>query len=387
MLEFELPINLVIGSEFQGLYIHVPFCSSRCSYCDFATDLENTGERELYLACLLDELTKFGHLPLALNTIYFGGGTPSILGPVGIQYILDAIRKLWKISENSEITLEANPETITRDVVRDYLVGGVNRFSVGIQSFNDDELKYLGRKHLTSHNFEAMQILKESGVRFNADLMLGIPLQTERSLQANIDALFDFGVKHVSAYMLSIEEDAPWYEAVQSGKIPLRSEVQTTKLYRACLSKLESRGLRRYEISAFAIPGQECRHNLKYWKNEDYLGVGPSAGSYLSGYRFQNKHTLKTWVSQIKNKESYEIFEYIHSKNAILDTIMLRFRLSEGLEASQLMRWCEEFPELELNSRMDRLEARGLVKKTSMSYRLSKKGFLFANEVFLEFLE
>ena len=187
--------------------------------------------------------------------------------------------------------------------------------------------------------------------------------------------------------MLSIEEDAPWYDAVQSGKIPLKSEGQTSKLYETCVKRLESRGLKRYEISAFAEPGHESKHNLKYWKNEDYLGLGPSAGSYLGGYRFQNQRSLKKWILQIKNEESYENFEFIHSKNAILDTIMLRFRLSEGLEAIQLMRWCVEFPELKLTSRMERLEARGLIEKKSMSYRLSKKGFLFANEVFLEFLD
>jgi len=382
-----IPETLSLASSSQGLYIHIPFCSSRCSYCDFATDLESVGDREDYMRILFQEMESFAKIPLFLDSIYFGGGTPSLLGEEIIGSILEAVRSHWSLSEDIEITLEANPESITPESMSGFLAGGVNRFSVGIQSFHDRELKYLGRRHLVSQNFDAIRILSEASIRCNADLMIGIPLQTRESLGENIKSLMEFDVKHVSAYMLSIEQGAPWYEAVRSGKLPMESEEQCADLYTYFLESMDSFGFTHYEISAFSLPGEECRHNLKYWRNQDYLGIGPSAASYLGNYRFQNQRGLKKWISQIKGEESFENFEYIHSKNAILDTIMLRFRLKEGLQASRLAQWNADFPELEISQKVERLETRGLIEKQAMRYRLSNMGILFANEVFLEFLE
>jgi oxygen-independent coproporphyrinogen III oxidase len=379
--------SLRLREEFQGLYIHVPFCSSRCSYCDFATDLEAGSDRQDYLDGLCDEMENYAHLSLRIDTIYFGGGTPSLLKPSTIHRIIEKVRNTWRDSPIDEVTLESNPETLDPDSVKSFIAAGINRFSVGIQTFCENELRVLGRKHLSSQNHLALQTLQEQGVRFNTDLMVGIPLQTRASVDKNLQYLQGYEASHISVYMLSVEEGAPWFEAIKKEKLRPLEEKLAVELYRHCIDRLHSKNLCHYEVSAFARQGEECRHNLKYWKNWEFLGLGPSAASYLDCRRFQNQRTLKKWISQLKGQEPYENFAHISSKNAILDTIMLRFRLMEGLQASQLEEWEEHFPTLRIFHRLSKLQERGLIKKQAMRYRLTDQGLLFANEVFLEFLD
>jgi len=380
-------------SSSPGLYIHVPFCSHRCAYCDFATDLESAGEREIYLERLFQEIDQKVEylrnrgLSTKLDTLYFGGGTPSLLEIEEMGRILSRVRSRFTLDPRAEVTLEANPESVTALRLKGWKDLGVNRVSVGIQSLSDRELKFLGRRHLRAQNLIALEALANSGLRWNADLMVGLPAQSKESFEASVEGILQFDCKHISVYMLSIEEGAPWYEAVHSGQIELAADDLTVDLYNLLRAKLSSWGLEQYEISAFCVPGEESRHNLKYWQNDAYLGIGPSAGSWLFPHRFQNEKSLKGWVSQIQEEVLSKDFEELCAKNAFLESVMLQFRLVRGIPEDWLMAGDKTFPELKLESRLKRLQERSLLVKMDSVYRLSEQGLLFANEVFMEFMD
>lgn len=376
-----------------GLYIHVPFCSHRCAYCDFATDVESTGEREIYLEGLFQEidqkveyLGKRG-LPTKLDTLYFGGGTPSLMGVEEMDLILSRIRSRFKLDPHAEVTLETNPESVSVSRIQGWKDLGFNRVSVGIQSLNDQELRFLGRRHLREQNLIALESLANSSLRWNADLMVGLPAQSKESFEVSVEGILEFDCKHISVYMLSLEEGAPWYEAVKSGQIELADDELTVDLYNLLRSKLSIAGLEQYEISAFSAPGEESRHNLKYWQNDGYLGIGPSAGSWLFPCRFQNERSLKGWVTQIQEEALSKDFDELCAKNAFLESVMLQFRLVRGIPEEWLLVGGKTFPELKLESRLKRLQERGLLVKKDSVYRLSEQGLLFANEVFMEFMD
>jgi len=370
-----------------GLYIHVPFCASRCSYCDFATDLEASGGRKLYLQTLRDEIRSYAQRHFYLDSIYFGGGTPSLLTPQELGSTLGEVLSHWSLLEGAEITLEANPEAVSRESLAGWVEAGFNRVSLGVQSFEQDELKTLGRGHLRFQNLRAIEALKKAELRFNLDLMLGIPHQNLASLVRSLDFAVDSGADHLSVYMLSVESGAPWFEAIAQGRVQVASDELVADFYVMTLDRLMRSGLPQYEISAFSRPGEECRHNLKYWRNEDFLGLGPSASSHFKGLRTGNHRSLLDWVAQVKNEKTQDYFEQNHSKNAILETIMLQSRLNEGLFVPKLEFWDRQFPELEIFQRLDQLKMRGLLEDVEMTCRLTRTGLLFANEVFAQFID
>jgi oxygen-independent coproporphyrinogen III oxidase len=370
-----------------GLYIHVPFCASRCAYCDFATDLEAPLQRKLYLETLVDEIRSYEGREFELDSIYFGGGTPSLLKPPELALILKEVISRWPLLEGAEISLEANPETVCKESLSQWMDAGINRISLGVQSFEQSELKALGRSHLLLENTQAIELIAKSALRFNLDLMLGIPHQSLFSLRQSLDFAVGSGAEHLSIYMLSIEPEAPWFDAINKGRIQVASDEMVAEFYNEVLDRLARLGLPQYEISAFSNGGKECRHNLKYWRNEDFLGLGPSAASHFRGLRKGNRRAILDWVSQVKNKKKPDYFEQNHSKNAILETIMLQSRLNEGLFLPKLEIWDRRFPELEIFQRLDHLMGRGLIEIFERTYRLTRMGLLFANEVFEQFID
>ncbi len=373
--------------ESIGIYIHVPFCKVRCAYCDFATDLEKPGNRRDWLNCLLQEITQSPYAPVQVDSVYFGGGTPSLLKPEELQEILKVLGNAFSIAKNAEITLEANPEAVHEESLHNWKELGFSRFSVGIQSLNPKELKTLGRGHLKEENLQAIKSLLSSGVNFNLDLMLGIPHQTEETLAETLKELPLHKIPHISCYLLSVEEEAPWFSAVQEGRIRPADEEATAQMYRNLQKTLPAFGLHQYEISAWARQSRQSRHNLKYWKNQPYLGFGPSAGSYLRQRRIQNQRRLSDWKNQCAGNLPPEFDQTLSSQDTILETIMLHFRLSEGVSVHIFEVWDQKFPELKLRNRRLRLENLKLIELEAGFLRIPEKNFLFANRVYAEFLD
>lgn len=373
-----------------GVYIHVPFCKIRCSYCDFATDLEKSGDRNRYFDTLEREFSlRLSDCKIPLDTIYLGGGTPSLLEVDDLRRLVRLIENYFEISHLKEFTIEANPGGVCQEVLESWRSVGIDRVSLGVQSFIAEELKVLGRAHLNEHNHAALKALSRSKMRFNTDLMIGTPNQTLESVVSNLETVIDYGCRHISVYMLSVESEAPWFESIQKGIIKVCEDSEVAEMYRKIIETCTRNGIYQYEISAFSEHGEESKHNLKYWMNETTLGFGPSAASYSGGYRYQNWRSLKAWQQQWFSDGSFMQFERIHSKNAILDTFMLQFRLVCGVAVKELNSAHYSYPELEIDKRINRLISKGLLKLCESGQRifLSEEGKLFANEVFLEFVD
>ncbi len=265
----------------SGVYLHIPFCRSRCSYCDFATDVYKTAEIvESYVSALVKEIEIFP-VQKTVDTIYFGGGTPSLLTARQLELILETVRKKFSVAENSEITMEMNPATVTLETLRAYRSAGINRASFGAQTFDDTELKRLGRKHTAADVRETIELLRQanfSNVSF--DLIAGLPRQTLKDWARNLDEALKLQPEHLSLYLLEIHQATPLAEQIRSGRQPLPDEDLAAEMYELLLEKIASNKYQQYEISNFALPNYESRHNSKYWTLDAVYGFGCSAHSF-----------------------------------------------------------------------------------------------------------
>ena len=269
--------------EKAGLYIHIPFCASKCPYCDFYSGKYTNEAAENYASELIEEFCKYSGAEF--DTVYFGGGTPSILQPQLIAKILEAARKNFKIADNSEITIECNPSKDLKEDIAVYAGHGINRISLGMQSAVKEERQALGRIAGKAEIERTLKYARNNNIKnISLDLMLGTPKQSLQSLDESLNFIADSGVPHISAYMLKIEDGTPFYRL--KDRLPLPNEDETAEMYLKTVDRLESMGIMQYEISNFAKPGFESRHNIKYWKLVPYLGLGKSAHSFWGGKRF-----------------------------------------------------------------------------------------------------
>lgn len=343
-----------------GLYIHVPFCVRKCRYCDFysVTDLSLT---DLYTSAVIRNIKAYGY---GFDTVYFGGGTPSLLTPQQIGAILSAA----EIASDAEISMECNPNSVTENYLREVRNAGVNRLSFGVQSFDDNELKMLGRLHDSEQAAAAIETAKKVGFdNISADLMLAVSGQTFESLRRSLDAVAKLPLTHISAYMLKVEEGTP-LAADEKLLSQIPDEDDTADMYLEAVRKLAETGFEQYEISNFARVGFECRHNLKYWRCEEYLGVGPAAHSFVDGNRFACPKDLGKFISS-------EIQENVNPDEggSAEEKAMLALRLvKEGLSLA-------EYPEAEKRGEM--LIKNGLLKKEKGTLRLTPEGCLVSNQI------
>ena len=304
----------------RGLYIHVPFCLSKCPYCDFYSIKYDSETAESYTNAVIRNIKHCGG---KFDTVYFGGGTPFLLWDK-IGNILAYV----DTETGAEITVEANPCTVDAQKLAAVRNAGVNRISFGVQSLCDDELKALGRRHNADQAIDAIKIAKKQGFdNISADIMLGTPMQTLDSLTHTIQRLSELPVTHISAYMLKIEENTPFAKA----KLEFPDEDEVCSLYLKAVEQLSNSGFDQYEISNFSKKGFPCRHNLKYWNCEEYLGIGPAAHSYYKGKRFFVKRDLNTFISDAYQKISIEDGD----PGGYEEYAMLRLRLTEGLSLSE----------------------------------------------------
>ena len=304
-------------SNFRGLYIHVPFCVRKCPYCDFYSAAGREELRADYAAAVIRNLRDY---PERFDTVYFGGGTPNLIAE-HMPMILRAVN----IEPGAEISAECNPATSTPETLRIMRQAGVNRISVGVQSLRDNELKKLGRLHNAAQAEELILHARQAGFEsISADVMLGVPGQTADSLTDTIERLAKLPITHISAYMLTLEPATPF------GKAPpadMADDEQMAELYALCLRLCEKHGFRQYEISNFAREGFECRHNLKYWRDEEYLGIGPAAHSFYAGRRFAVPRDLEAFIRA--EHQSAEITD--DSPGDYDERVMMGLRLAEGI--------------------------------------------------------
>ena len=315
-----------------GIYVHIPFCKSKCSYCDFTSFPDKLCYAESYMACVYREMS-FRRKELkdyTFDTLYIGGGTPSVIDESYIGMLIASARKNFNLSKNAEITIEINPGTVTSEKVEFYKKCGVNRYSVGLQSAIDSQLEDIGRIHTAADFLECARLLK--GENFNADVMIGLKGQTAADVVYTIDFAVNAGASHISMYALTPEDGTPIYTDYLNGELPDNDEVAA--LYDAGYNRLKELGFCRYEVSNFCRRGKESRHNLNYWRRGEYIGFGVSASSCLKNVRFTNTFDLDEYFKCIFTEHLPVInSEEIDEEGQKFEYIMLALRTAAGLDA------------------------------------------------------
>lgn len=314
-----------------GIYIHIPFCVRKCRYCDFLSGPANEEVKEKYTAALLKEIEQNAEIlgNRRVETIFFGGGTPSVLDGNIIARIMKQLRNFAKISENAEISIEANPGTVTKEKLLQWKEAGINRISFGLQSADNEELKKLGRIHTWEEFVENFHLARGCGfTNMNVDLMSALPGQTIDTWKTTMERVTALNPEHISAYSLIIEEGTPFYEAYADHPELLPSEEEEREMYYETKTFLADKGYERYEISNYAKPGFECRHNLSYWERVDYLGLGLGAASLLGNIRKSNQTELSEYLQG--NFEGEE--EVLDEVSAMEEYFFLGLRKMQGVD-------------------------------------------------------
>jgi oxygen-independent coproporphyrinogen-3 oxidase len=390
-----------------SLYVHIPFCSLKCSYCDFNSF---AGLEELvrpYVDALIVEMGLWSQLargrPVA--NVFFGGGTPSLL-PIGqVERAMSAIHDRFAVEPEAEVTLEANPGTVDPEYLRPLLALGVNRLSLGVQSFHDDELATLDRIHSAAEAEEAYRWAREAGFRrINLDLIYGLPQQPVERWQASLERAIELGPDHMSLYALTVEEGTRLAYDIDHGRVPAPDGDAQAAMYEWAEERMAAAGYRQYEISNWARPGQECRHNLVYWRDGDWLGLGAGAHSHLGGFRFADVYSPRRYVQLVgetagaglpdtsdvaailKSMRQVNFVEEPTPELAMADTVILALRLNEGLSTADFRaRFGRDLEEV-YGPRLGELVSMGLIERGDGLVRLTARGRLLANEVFLQLL-
>ena len=386
-----------------GIYIHIPFCVKKCNYCDFLSFPADEDIQKKYIEALIQEMDNQKlENDYIVNTVFIGGGTPSILKGSFADSIFMALRKKFKISETAEITMDCNPGTVSKDNLLLYRSLGVNRLSFGLQSADNYELSLLGRIHTWEDLLTSFDMAREAGFcNINIDLMSAIPAQTPESYEKTCEKVLTLQPEHISAYSLIVEEGTPFYENYKDN--PPVSEKTDRLLYAKTKEILQKKGYHRYEISNYAKKGYECAHNIKYWSREEYLGLGLGASSLLGKYRLKNVSDMNTYlmlnspdekqqsdakiVEQTGRKKScYEEIELLDKKDEMSEYMFLGLRKMEGVSEIEFQKLfgksiSEVYPGI-----CQRLIDVGLLKRNKGLYSLTEKGIDISNYVMSEFI-
>ncbi len=361
-----------------GLYIHIPFCSGKCPYCDFYSKAVNESDISIYTSELLKSIEYWSKKTnRTITSVYFGGGTPNMIGVDNLCKVLCKVFECFTVDKNAEITTELNPtfsDSLDFFKLRQY---GFNRLSFGMQSANDEELKILGRKHTNDEVKKIIKLAQNAGFNnISLDLMLGVPKQTKESLLKSIEFCKSCGVQHISAYILKVEENTPFYKNKASLDIP--DDDAQAELYTYACEQLENLGYYQYEISNFSNEGYESKHNLTYWECEEYIGIGPSAHSFFNGERFYYNRSFDEFYN---NKINYDCIGGTKE-----EYIMLNLRLAKGISFDEYKnRFGEDFPADILN-KAGKFKKFGLLDITDNCLKLNKKGFLLSNAIISELI-
>ncbi len=378
-----------------SLYLHIPFCHTRCYYCDFNTYAGILPLREPYVRALLAEIALAGEQarhddgsPRRARTIFFGGGTPSLLTVTQIKRLLNACRAAFALDEDAEITLEANPGTLTSEQLVGLRAAGINRLSLGSQSFDAQLLKTLGRIHTPAEITQALSHARAAGfTSINLDFMFGLPGQSMRQWQETLAQALMLRPEHLSLYSLIIEEGTPFFNWTQEGRIVPGDEDLCADMYEYADELLQTAGYVNYEISNWALPGHQSRHNLTYWRNLPYIGMGAGAHSFFAGKRFSNERDPQQYINTLKKQQLPVVeSETIEAMQEMSETAFLALRTASGLHLPTFEeRFATPFASF-VGNRLRIVEEAGLLEQEGGWLRLSKRGRLLGNEVFLRLL-
>ncbi len=374
-----------------GIYVHVPFCRRKCIYCGFYSLPRSGGDFSAYLEALDRECAmrrgEYGVLPV--DTVFFGGGTPSLLEPEDITAAIGSLRRNFDLSGVSEFTFESNPGTLTKAKLDAMRSSGVNRLSMGLQSSDEGLLHLIGRVHDRKTFEESFRLARGAGFdNISVDMIFGLPGETLAQVEADIDYLLSVHPEHISAYSLMIDPGTPLESMLDSGLLTLPSEDDERAMYYAYRRRLADAGYLQYEISNWCLPGRESRHNIRYWRDRDYLGLGPAAHSLMGNRRFANPESVDGWISALSNGcDPSELLETRSRNDHMTEFMFTGLRMLAGVQKTEFRQkfGCDiddEYPGVAA-----KLEARGLLAQDGESLRLSDLGLDLANQVFLEFVK
>ncbi|MBM3918519.1 MAG: radical SAM family heme chaperone HemW [Sphingomonadales bacterium] len=320
-----------------SVYFHVPFCRQACYYCDFHFSTGRIHYSEM-VNCLVLEWEKVHHVLNGeqVNSIYLGGGTPSILPPGDIKRLIDVVGTRNSVRSNAEITLEVNPDDVSSDFLASVCEAGVNRLSIGIQSLNDESLRYMNRAHDSHMARQSLSMAQSTGFhRISVDLMFGLPHLTDLEWVDSLNEIANFGVSHISAYGLTLEPGTVWHRRVQQKKMSVPDEETSRTQYQLLMDFADQRGYRHYEVSNLALPGMESEHNSAYWKGTNYLGMGPSAHSYVDGVRWWNVSNNVRYMRSIRGGDLPQTSEVLTLANRHNEYVMTRLRMDTGIDLAE----------------------------------------------------
>lgn len=373
-----------------GLYIHIPFCRQKCLYCDFPSWAGREGEMQAYTDALAKEIANRAkeYPDREIVSVFFGGGTPTVLSIAQLKQLMQAVRGNWRIATDAEITTEANPGTLDAEMAAALREMGFNRLSMGVQAWQNSLLRALGRIHSIEGFLENYQAVREAGfANINTDLMFALPEQTMEDWQETVRQIVRLQPEHISAYSLILEEGTPFYERYERGELEPAAEELDREMYHWAAAYLAENGYEQYEISNFAKKGRQSRHNRIYWQAEEYLGLGLGAHSYMEGERFHNSYDMQKYIcAEGKADILKEDAERTTEKDALAEFMFLGLRLTEGISFARFReRFGMEMDDI-YGKEIEKLLAEGLLIQDKTGIRLTKRGTDVSNYVFEKFL-
>jgi oxygen-independent coproporphyrinogen III oxidase len=370
-----------------GLYLHIPFCSAICNYCNFNRGLFEAGLKDRYVRALITEIRRTAD-GSAADTIYFGGGTPSLLEPDDVTVLIEACCESFAVAAETEVTLEANPETITPESLASFRAGGINRLSYGVQSFRNEELARLSRLHSADRAREAFAMARVAGFdNISLDLMMWLPGQTVVEWLESVEALIGLGPDHASMYMLEIYPNAPLRDAMARGQLSVAPEDDVAEMYLSGLDRMDKAGYVQYEISNVARPGHESRHNLKYWTDGEWLGFGCGAHSTRDGARWRNVSATEDYIATVNASRSVETDRRsLTLDDQLQEALFTGLRLNAGLDLLAVKERYTVDVWRRYGARLQPFVDQGILLYDGRSLRLTRAGMLLAHEIMTVFI-
>lgn len=375
-----------------GIYIHIPFCRARCSYCDFATGTYEGALADAYVRALAREIESYDVAveDAEADTVYFGGGTPSLLTPPQVEHVMSAVRRRFQVTRDAEVTMEMNPGTVTPGALSDFRAAGVNRASFGAQTFDDRELRRLGRTHTAEDTRRTLTLLREAGFdNISFDLIAGLPEQTLEGWSRNLDEALALRPEHLSLYLLEVHEGTPLAAQIREGRYRAPDADLAAEMYAALAERTRRAGYEQYEISNFCLPGRESRHNMKYWTGEPYYGFGCSAHSFDGRRtRWSNERDARRYVELIETRGDAVVERTeLDERDASAEALFLGLRLlARGVNLADHRARFRRDVRAEYREDLSRFGEAGLIEFDGDVLRLTPAGALLSNEVFSAFV-
>lgn len=363
-----------------GLYVHIPFCIKKCKYCDFISYEKCDNLFFEYIGALKKEMSEYKGSEI--DTVFVGGGTPTVFSPIQLEMLLSALHDNFSISDNAEFTFEANPGTLTSEKLDTLLSGGVNRLSIGVQSFNDNELKAIGRIHNAKGAYDTVLAAHKHGFNnINIDLMTSLPFQSRQSALESLQTAAKLPITHISAYSLIVEDGTPLKTELDAGSLIIADEDEDRDIYAQTTDFLQNIGFFKYEISNFSKPGYECKHNIKYWECREYIGLGTAAHSFMDNMRYSNSTDLTEYMS-----ENHREYTPLTDNDKISEFMMMGLRMTKGVSEAEFKKRFGACITDIFEKELRYFEKAGALKHENGRYFLSRYGMDVANTVMCEFI-